>query len=204
MLPFDLTTKCIIKNNGLHSRNGCCSWNIDRSLTSCRDLEAAECISKGKSDVAASGRRLNLSDSLQAPALGKSHPGVSLYHSVCAAKRFAFMSSLYSCVGPLTPSFSKLPGHLTCHVTECLSYRDTMSTALLNMPSTSPFLWYYLMFQRLPFKLAISQRASRGQLSHPSPGCQDKQWLRVESPWDEAIDLDESHARPDNRYQDQT
>lgn len=66
-----------------------------------------------------------------------------------------------------------------------------MSTALLHMPSTSPFPWYYLMFQRLPFKLAISQRASRGQLSHPGLGCQDKQsqWLREESPWDEAIDL---------------
>lgn len=100
------------------------------------------------------------------------------------------MSSLYSCVGPLTPSFPEPPRYLTYHVTECLSYRDTMSTALLHMPSTSPFLWYYLMFQRLPFKLAISQRASRGQLSHPGPGCQDKQWLRVESPWDEAIDLD--------------
>lgn len=36
--------------------------------------------------------------------------------------------------------------------------------------STSPFLWYYLTFQRLPFKLAISQRASRGQLSPSWPG----------------------------------
>lgn len=46
------------------------------------------------------------------------------------------------------------------------------------------FLWYYLMFQRLPFKLAISQRDSRGQLSHHGSGCQDKysQRLREDSP----------------------
>lgn len=59
---------------------------MGKSLTSCRALEADTCIRKGKSDVAASGRRLKLSDSTQTPALGKSRVNVSLYHSVLAAK----------------------------------------------------------------------------------------------------------------------
>lgn len=83
--------------------------------------------------------------------------------SLPCATCFMFLLSPHPC--PLMPCSPEFRRYLKYHVAECPSYGDTMSTALLHMPSTSPFLWYYLTFQRLPFKLAISQRASRGQLS---------------------------------------
>lgn len=72
---------------------------------------------------------------------------------------------------------SVLQGHYV-HCTPSHAFYFSFPLVLSNVSKTS-------------FKLAISQRASRGQLSHPGPGCQDKQsqWLKEESPWDEAIDL---------------
>lgn len=84
----------------------------------------------------------------------------------CATCSMFLLSSRPCPLMPCSPEFRR---YLKYHVAECLSYGDTMSTALLHMPSTSPFLRYYLTFQRLPFKLAISQGASRGQLSPSWP-----------------------------------
>lgn len=90
----------------------------------------------------------------QAPALGKSHICVS--DQVKSFKPLQ-LNDLFWCSNCILASvlprraFPELQRHLTYHVTECLFYRDAMSAALLRMPSTSPFLWYYLMFQRLPF-----------------------------------------------------
>lgn len=107
-----------------------------------------------------------------------SPPALSILRFILLSPRscatcLVFLLSPRSCPAlpslPRVPQVLKIPGsRMSVCLSVCLT-GDTVSTALLRMPSTSPFLRYYLTFQRLPFKRAISQRASRGQLSPSWP-----------------------------------